>query len=446
MKKVKLIALTLAAALMFSGCSLFSVDEELVQAQVVARVNGKAITRLEVENELWRSNEFTSELLYSKGYTGKELEENSEAKDWYDEWKNNMLDQMIVDELCVQKAAGLGVSLTDEEKQQKREEASEEFESAKEQIRSEVEEEFGIADAGEDTEDTADEPEESPAPTDEASASPAAVDEAVVEAEVEKRYQELLEDAYYSPDTYFEYLCNKALAVKVADHIKGLAEVSEDEAKKWYDDSLAAQQKAMDEDPTLFAANMGKNLICTYVPEDTIAVKHVLIEYKDKDLSEVAAQLYQDGKKQEAMKLLKGEIEALMPAMQDIKGRLQAGESIDDIIAELGEDPGMASGTSAAIGYLVGESTATYLEEFKNAALKLGGAGQISDPVATYYGLHVLQNVNVYNKGVIPFEDIKENIKAALMPGKQQIKYDETVKQWQGEAGITYERNRLSNG
>jgi parvulin-like peptidyl-prolyl isomerase len=249
----------------------------------------------------------------------------------------------------------------------------------------------------------------------------------------------------FTPDSYYEYLCNKAIVTKVQDNIKNQAAVSDEDVKKWYDESLAAQQKDMDADPTLFSTNMNSNLICAYVPEDTVAVKQVLIKYKDTDLQEVAQKLYTDGKKEEAMKLLQGEIASLMPTAQDIQSKLNTGGNIDDLIKQYGEDPGMTSGTSATLGYLVGASTKNYVQEFTDAALKLKNAGEISAPFATYYGVHVMQVVKVYTKGVIPFDQLKDQIKTALLPSKQDEKLSETEKQWLGEAKVTYDRARLTN-
>lgn len=445
MKKMKIVALVLACALVFSGCSMFSVNEDRIKTQTVANVNGTPITRQQVELAVTESSEYQM-YVYYYGVTEEDIETNADLKAWYKDLMSRTLDGLVANELMIQKAPELGITLTDEEKQEQRKSADDQFAAAKEQIRAQVQEELAPSaspeasvspEASASAEATAT-PEVSPSPT-------ATADQATIDAEVEKRYQEMLKKAMYTPDSLYEYLCDQQLAIKVKDYIDGLATVSDEDVKKWYDDSVAAQQTAMDADPTKFATDMNNNLICAYVPEDTIAVKQILVKYKDQDLAETAKQLYTDGKKEEAMTLLKGQIDALMPTMQDIQQRLNSGEKIDTLIAEYGEDPGMTSGTSAVIGYLVGASTKTYLSEFSEAALKLTAVGQVSDPVATYYGLHVLQTIKVYSKGTVPFDEIKDAIKAALLPSKQQEKYDETIAQWKSEAAISYDRGRLYN-
>lgn len=445
MKKLKIIALAVAVALIFSGCSMFSVNEERIESQAVATVNGVAITRHQVEAETEQSQEYQY-YLYNYGFAKKDLAENKDLKTWYEDLLSRTLDQMVVNELLVQKAPGFGIELTDAEKQEQRKTADDQFASAKEQIKAMVEEE--LAPSASPSASASPEVSAAPSPSasPEVSPSPAATaDPAAVDAEVEKRYQEMLKEAPFNPDTYYDYLCRQQLITKVTDYIHGQAQVTDDDVSNWYNDSVKAQQTTMDADPTVFTTNMNDNQICVYVPEDTVAVKQVLITYKDQDLAEVAKELYSAGKKEEAMKMLQGQIDALMPTMRDIQQRLKNGESIDSLIAEFGEDPGMTSGTAATLGYLVGKSTTTYLKEFTDAALKLTAAGNVSDPVATYYGLHVMQAIKIYKKGVVPFDQLKDTIKAALLPTKQQQKYDELVAQWKKESTITNDKGRLYN-
>ena len=57
----------------------------------------------------------------------------------------------------------------------------------------------------------------------------------------------------------------------------------------------------------------------------------------------------------------------------------------------------------------------------------------------------MLQTIKVYKKGVVPFDEIKDAIKTALLPTKQQEKYDELIEQWKNESKIGYDKARLYN-
>ncbi len=505
MKKLKIIAIAVAVALIFSGCSsMFTRNEDRVQAQAVATVNGVNITRQQVEFEAQQSQEYQ---FYASNYgvTEETISEDKDLKEWYQDLLSRALDQMVINELLVQKAPEIDVALDDEEKQEQRKIADDLFNSVKDMIRIEVEMEMApspspevsvspdvsaspeasvtpevsVSPEASVTPEVSVSPEASASPeasvtpevsaspeasvtpevsaspeasvspevsaSPEASPSPTATPDPAVEAEVEKRYQEMIAGMPFTPDSYYDYLCKQQLVSKVLDRINEIAEVTDEDVKNWYNESVTAQQTAMEETPSLFVTNMNNNQICVYVPEDTVAVKQVLVTYKDKDLAETAKQSYANGKTEEAMKLLEGQIAELMPQMRDIQQRLKNGESIDALIAEYNEDPGMTSGTAATIGYLVGPSTTTFLEDFTKAAQGLTVVGQVSEPVATYYGVHVLQAIKIYKEGIIPFDELKDSIKTALLPTKQQQKYDEFIEKWKKESNITYDKGRLNN-
>jgi hypothetical protein len=194
----------------------------------------------------------------------------------------------------VQKAPELGVTLTEEEKQEQRTAADDAFKSIKDMIRSEVEMELAPsatpeasvspdASASPETSATPEvsvSPEASATPevsvspeasaTPEVSVSPEAsvspdvsaspeasvspeespeptpTPDPAVEAETEKRYQERIAGAPFNPDTYYDYLCKQKLVAKVMEYINGIATVTDEDVKKWYDESVTAQQTAMD--------------------------------------------------------------------------------------------------------------------------------------------------------------------------------------------------------
>lgn len=78
--------------------------------------------------------------------------------------------------------------------------------------------------------------------------------------------------------------------------------------------------------------------------------------------------------------------QAVVRRLQDLKGRMTLGESFGSLARSFSQDPG-----SAALG---GELEWAYpgdlVPEFERAALQLG-PGQISDPVRTAFGFHIIE-------------------------------------------------------
>lgn len=438
MKKFKITALLIALIMVFSGCSLISIDEERVANQVVAVVNGTEIYKYEVDEMA----EYYAYYLY-----GIDPESEDEAiQTQYEEILNSALDEIINSKLLLQKASELSITLADEEKEEKLVSAQDYFKSIKERFLAEVESEmFPDENAEEETqaaENTSSEEEITEEADEAKDFSPE--EEAAIEQEAEKRYQEYLEEYDLVVDDYYVESCNQMLISKVRDYVYGLADLTDEEVKEWYDQTLEMQKEDMDNSAAAFSGIVNNNNICTYVPEDTVAVKQVLLKFKDEELVAEATTLYSEDKVDEMMALLQPEIDELSPTALDVKQRLEDGESIDDLIAELGEDDGMTMSPGNTYGYLVESRTDSYIPEFSEAALGLFTVGDISEPVVTYYGLHILQSIKVYEKGVVPFEDIQAEISGALLPIKEQEKYEEITQKWLEEADVVYYRARLT--
>ncbi|MDK8184098.1 peptidylprolyl isomerase [Paenibacillus sp. UMB4589-SE434] len=106
----------------------------------------------------------------------------------------------------------------------------------------------------------------------------------------------------------------------------------------------------------------------------TASVRHVLIGFKDKN--------QKDRKKEDALKLAK-----------DVQDRLKKGEDFAKLAKELSDDTGSAENG----GLYKDVAVSKWVKEFKEAALTLP-LNQISDPVETEYGYHVMKVENRTDK------------------------------------------------
>ena len=104
---------------------------------------------------------------------------------------------------------------------------------------------------------------------------------------------------------------------------------------------------------------------------------------------------------------------------KSVKERLDKGEDFATVAKEVSKDPG-----SAQNGGSLGESSPTqYVQEFADAVSKLQ-VGQISDPVKTQYGYHIIR-LDAKKEGL---EAHKEQIASALNSQKYQEYLDELLK------------------
>lgn len=92
----------------------------------------------------------------------------------------------------------------------------------------------------------------------------------------------------------------------------------------------------------------------------------------------------------------------------EIDRRIKAGESFDSLVKQYSEDPS----SSASKGLLPYFGTGRMVPEFENAAYALKANGDISDPIQTAYGWHIMKRVDL--KSIPGFEEAKADLEAKI--------------------------------
>ena len=177
--------------------------------------------------------------------------------------------------------------------------------------------------------------------------------------------------------------------------------LSEDELAQKYADELAAQKEAFTTDPSLYFSyesysTYGYSAIPLFVPEGFFRVRQILVA------DEATAAL--------------------------VKQKIDAGEDFEALLKEYNTDPGMQDEANAA-GYLVGTG-ASYVESFLNAALALAKDGDVSAPVQSDYGWHIIKRVSTEASHEIPYADVKGQMDAYEQTLYQNQYYSDLVAGW----------------
>jgi peptidyl-prolyl cis-trans isomerase C len=81
---------------------------------------------------------------------------------------------------------------------------------------------------------------------------------------------------------------------------------------------------------------------------------------------------------------------------------------------------------------------------FEKAALGLK-EGQVSDVVKSDFGFHIIKLTGKRPAGVRPFEEVKEQIKGAIMPSKQQEVFQKVRDDLKKSAKINIKEDVLNN-
>ena len=225
---------------------------------------------------------------------------------------------------------------------------------------------------------------------------------------VKKLKAELLEDAI-----------NNTLVSKHRTALLEGVSLTEDELKAKYTEELASQKALFDATPSDYFtyesySQYGYNAPPVYVPNGFFRVRQILVA---------------------------DEATATM-----IKEKIDAGEDFETLLTEYNTDPGMQNDAYAA-GYLVGEG-ASYVESFLTAALALANDGDVSAPVQSDYGWHIIKRVSTEPAHEIAYEDVKTTLDAYEQSAYQQQYYSDIVSKWVADTSLVtrYPENYASVG
>ncbi len=127
-------------------------------------------------------------------------------------------------------------------------------------------------------------------------------------------------------------------------------------------------------------------------------------------------------------------MDSLKDKIDEIKKRLDEGESFETLIAEFGGDPGMQDPQLLKTGYAV-HPLSSYDAAFLEASLKLEKVGDTSEPVLGQYGVHIIRYLKELQPGAIELTDeLKSKIKDTLDEDLKQMALTETIDKWIAEA------------
>ncbi len=213
-------------------------------------------------------------------------------------------------------------------------------------------------------------------------------------------------------------------------------EISEDKLKETFD-SFVQSDKEMFEGNVLmyeYATNY-YGYLSYYMPEGYRGITHILIDADADALSTYAAAA--EGTDAEAIENAKAAvIESCKEKLDEIYGKIENGESFESLIAEYNTDPGM-SGENLKNGYAVHKDTIVFMQEFTDGAYseKMVSVGDVSDPVVTSYGVHILYYLRDIPGGAVEYTDAIRAELEAYCIGMEQ---DALLRQWLSDYGVEY--------
>lgn len=212
--------------------------------------------------------------------------------------------------------------------------------------------------------------------------------------ESEEAFNEAVKEYYGSDEEMRAYL-NRAITVsKVAEYMEQGAEATDEEVEAYYNENIAN-----------YTTGAGANM------------KHILV-FTDSDKAEDEAHL----KEREEL-------------AKEIKVEIDNGASFDEVFKKYqGEDIDSELYVAEDLGFV-------QYEEPGFDPLFLAGTpdlkeGEVSEPVKSSFGYHIIQATGLKEEEVKPLEEVKESIVTAVEETEKNKLFEEKLNAWVSEANI----------
>ena len=229
--------------------------------------------------------------------------------------------------------------------------------------------------------------------------------------------------------------------------------VTDEEVQQYYQDELAAQKETYAQYPEEFEFSHSDGDLVLYVPEGYRAVRDLMLPFQsDEDeinAADLLDQISQLNPESDAARIqaLEAQLDPLYAPMEataaEIAEKLQAGESFLSLADQYGQDEMMETEPVRSEGYYISENSFLFSTEFIQGAMILEQPGQVSAPLRSPAGLHLVEYLKDVTPGEVPLEQVSDAIRAAALEEKQDEYYDEQISAMLEEANVRYYPERL---
>ncbi|MCQ2437976.1 MAG: peptidylprolyl isomerase [Clostridia bacterium] len=429
----KLLVLMMVLALVLTGCNLINVDvveqvaeqrtalEKKYQGAILATYDGGEVTQEDVMGA-FTSTYSTYAQYYA--YFGMTIDQNTTYNILSSSIENEILMRLVAEDF---EARGLEIDHTDEEIA---EEVDTTYQTNYDYI-------FGTAEGATDEERAAN------------------TEYALYANGMTREY---IED--YTVKSLKYEAWQEAVAAEVT-------EVTDEELQAAYDEEVADDEATYSENPALFdTAVTSDTEIVAWRPEGVRTVKHVLILVDEEPLTavtdarnalaaaqtaitaledELAALTDDDAADEEArtedeinadLEAANAELPALEQAVADaeaaclasVQGDIDAvyarlaeeGVTFDQVMEEMGNDPGMTVEPAKTTGYYVSAASTVWDANFTAEAMSLAAVGDYSaQPVISTSGVHIVYYASDVPAGAVPMDEIHDALYEQTLAAKK---------------------------
>ena len=132
-------------------------------------------------------------------------------------------------------------------------------------------------------------------------------------------------------------------------------------------------------------------------------------------------------------------LDSVQSTVDEIMAKYEGGTSFDDLIKEYGTDTGMKDDAKRAEGYMVHKDSILWDPAFTAAAMALEKAGDVSKPVVSQFGVHILQYLKDIPGGAVELtDDMKSQFRETLTGEMREEALSTALDEWMAASEIVY--------
>ena len=217
--------------------------------------------------------------------------------------------------------------------------------------------------------------------------------------------------------------------------------VTEEDAENYYNELVQESKELIGDDAGAYEFYTNYyGYDSKYIPEGYRGISHILLPVDEellKNWQDLQAKLEEDS--EGAPAVTQDQVDAAKQAILDsvqgkvdeIKEKLAAGTSFEDLILEYGTDTGMQNEATRNSGYLVHANSIMFDSDFQNGAMALEKIGDISEPIVSQFGVHILKYLRDVPGGAA---ELTDEMKAEIIQDLTSEQASQTVYQWMEQA------------
>lgn len=229
--------------------------------------------------------------------------------------------------------------------------------------------------------------------------------------------------------------------------------VTDEEVQTYYDEKVAEQKADFDAVPDDFVYSHLYSSLVVYNPEGFRAVRDILIPFDSADDSSTAEDLttqlaaidvVNQADNYQALSEQLNELYApLETKAQEVVDKLNAGEDFGALMDAYGTSDYLKDEPLRSQGYYLNSDTFVNSDEYVQGAMELERPGQVSVPVRSTLGVHLIQYIGEVTPGAIPLEQVRDAVRDDLLETRQDEYYEDYVNDLLSNTNVTYYTDRL---